>query len=195
MLLIWLFFSSILTLIIYMMLGLPFALWFYSISSWWDYTGRTSFHFEAYIVIWIVFAIVFACIIHFRNSPYKIASLKLYETKKTSFFRDFGNVFLNQRQNTLAIILTTAIYYIIHILLLLVNASNPIQSIIGFAMFPFTGILLLKMQAFSIDLLPQILGIFFINVFVIVFVYLLSVVIMRRIWYRKHLNMKKTKET
>ncbi len=192
---VWLLFSSIITLIIYMILGLPFAIWFYFISSFPDYTGRISFHFEAYIVIWVIFAIVFACMIHFRNSPYRIASLNLYKANKPGFFKDLINVYLTQRRNILAIILTTALYYFLHIVLLLINAPEPVQSFLGFAMFPFTGILLLNMKIFSYILLPKILGLFLINTMTICIAYLISVVIMRQIWHKRHLKMSKAKES
>ncbi len=191
---VWLLYSSIITLTVYMLMGLPFAVWFYSISSWPDYTGRTGFHFEAYIVIWIIFAITFACIMHFRNSPYKNASLQLYKTKKPSIFKDLINVFMTQRRNLFTIVLTTALYYALHIGLLLINAPNPVQSFFGFAMFPFTGILLLNMKTFSYVLLPKIFGLFLINILIITIAYLISVVVMRRIWYKRHLKMSTTKD-
>ncbi len=190
---VWLFFSSVITLTVYMLLGLPFSVWFYSISSWPDYTGRVSFHFEAYIVIWVIFAITFACIMHFRNSPYRIASLQLYQTNKPGIFKDFINIFMTQRRNLFTIVLTTAIYYVLHIGLLLINAPNPVQSFFGFLMFPFSGILLLNMKAFSYALLPKILVLFLINTLVITVAYLICVAVMRRIWYRRHLKMSKDK--
>ena len=135
--------ASILTLILYCILGIPFVIFIQLLASLPEYTGRTSFVIEPMIATLLIFAVVFVWLRHIRLSKKNHNALNLYEVyenKPYRFIDDLKLILTEEKKVFLWLTGATLVCHLIVGFLMLLSPKPFVISTFSLLTFPFSGL-------------------------------------------------------